>query len=159
MYQAIEAAASLKVPVQVHTGFGDVDLRLDQSNPLLFLEAIRFADQRGVPLVLLHTSYPFCREASFLCANYACIHLDLSLAIPLLSWAGMTEAVAQCMHLAPIWCVPVRLGVRWCSCIGICVVVCVCMRVTTGVGVCVHAGHCARACVPMLAPLALAARS
>ena len=87
---------------QVHTGFGDNDLRLELANPLHFVDVIREAEAAAVPVVLLHGGYPYSREASFLCAQWACVHLDISLAVPLLSRAGMADTVAQCLSLAPL---------------------------------------------------------
>ena len=98
---ALEVAARHGLPVQFHTGFGDPDLDLRLASPLhlrAILEDERF---RGVPLVLLHASYPFAREAGYLAATYAHVYLDVGLAIPLLSVSGMERAMAQLLELGP----------------------------------------------------------
>jgi predicted TIM-barrel fold metal-dependent hydrolase len=68
------------LPVQLHTGFGDRDLRLARADPALaqpFLDATRSA---GVPIVLLH-AYPFHRHAGWLAQVYPHVYLDLGLTV------------------------------------------------------------------------------
>jgi uncharacterized protein len=99
--QALELAARHRLPVQVHTGFGDPDLDLRLANPL-HLRRI-FEDERfkTVPIMLLHASYPFAREAGYLAAVYPNAYLDLGLAVPFLSVAGMRAATRALLELAP----------------------------------------------------------
>jgi predicted TIM-barrel fold metal-dependent hydrolase len=68
--RALEVATQRDVPLQIHTGFGDKDLQLELANPLhlrAVLETPIFARCR---VVLLHGSYPFMREASYLASVY-----------------------------------------------------------------------------------------
>jgi len=99
--QALELAARRRLPVQVHTGFGDPDLDLRLANPL-HLRRI-FEDERfkAVPIMLLHASYPFAREAGYLAAVYPNAYLDLGLAVPFLSVSGMRAATRALLELAP----------------------------------------------------------
>ncbi|MDJ0695388.1 amidohydrolase family protein [Mastigocoleus sp. MO_188.B34] len=100
--QTLEVAAKHKIPIQFHTGFGDPDLDLRQANPLhlrFLLEDNRFRD---VPIVLLHTSYPYTREAGYLASVYPNVYIGLGLAIPSLSMAGMRNIISQLMELAPV---------------------------------------------------------
>ncbi|MGB3510025.1 MAG: amidohydrolase family protein [Microcoleaceae cyanobacterium] len=100
--QTLEVAAKYKMPIQFHTGFGDPDLDLRLSNPLhlrCLLENNRF---RNAPIVLLHSSYPYTREAGYLASVYPNIYIGFGLAIPSLSVAGMRCVVRQLMELAPI---------------------------------------------------------
>ncbi|MBS1251045.1 MAG: hypothetical protein MAG451_00074 [Anaerolineales bacterium] len=101
-WTALEAAAAQALPIQFHTGFGDPDLDLRYANPLhmrpLF-ENPAFADVR---FVLLHASYPFTREAGYLAAVYPNVYVDLGLAIPFLSVAGMRFVVRAFLELTPI---------------------------------------------------------
>ncbi len=100
--ETLEVAAKHQIPIQFHTGFGDPDLDLRQSNPLhlrFLLEDNRFCN---APIVLLHASYPYMREAGYLASVYANIYIDFSLAIPSLTCAGMLSVVKQLMELAPI---------------------------------------------------------
>jgi hypothetical protein len=97
---ALEVAARRALPVQLHTGFGDADVDLLQSNPLLLrplLEDRRFA---AVPFVLLHGAYPYVRELSYLASLYPNVHVDLGLAIPHVA-SDLPGVVRQALSLAP----------------------------------------------------------
>ena len=98
---AMELAAKHRLPVQFHTGFGDPDLDLRAANPLHLRRL--FEDQRfkNAPIVLLHSSYPFAREAGYLASVYPHAYLDLGLAIPFLSVSGMRETIRALLELAP----------------------------------------------------------
>uniref|UniRef100_A0A1D1YPR0 Protein fluG n=1 Tax=Anthurium amnicola TaxID=1678845 RepID=A0A1D1YPR0_9ARAE len=99
---SLEVAACFDLPMQIHTGFGDKDLDLRLANPLLLrnvLEDSRFADCR---IVLLHASYPFSKEASYLASVYSQVYLDFGLAVPKLSFEGMASSVKALLDLAPI---------------------------------------------------------
>ncbi|KAK7345483.1 hypothetical protein VNO77_16087 [Canavalia gladiata] len=100
--QSLEVAQSYDLPMQIHTGFGDKDLDLRLSNPLhlrAVLEDKKFSKSR---IVLLHASYPFSREASYLASVYSQVYLDFGLAIPKLSVHGMISSVKELLELAPI---------------------------------------------------------
>ncbi|KAL0426443.1 UNVERIFIED_CONTAM: protein fluG [Sesamum latifolium] len=99
---ALEIAQSFDLPMQIHTGFGDKDLDLRLSNPLHLrnlLEDSRFSRCR---IVLLHASYPFSKEASYLASVYPQVYLDFGLAVPKLSFYGMLSSVKELLELAPI---------------------------------------------------------
>lgn len=94
---ALEVARRRGLPLQVHTGFGDADLDLEEANPL----HLRPLLERGARLVLLH-GWPFAREASWLASVYPGAYLDFGLAVPFLSVAGMRATVRQLLELAPL---------------------------------------------------------
>ncbi|KAL5740889.1 hypothetical protein ACOSP7_029768 [Xanthoceras sorbifolium] len=99
---SLEAAVSFDLPLQIHTGFGDKDLDLRLSNPLhlrTVLEDKRFSKCR---LVLLHASYPFSKEASYLASVYQQVYLDFGLAVPKLSFHGMISSIKELLELAPV---------------------------------------------------------
>ena len=85
-------------PVQVHTGFGDPDLDLHRSDPLLLTGFLRSTEGRA-DVVLLHT-YPFHRGAGYLAQMFPHVYLDVGLAINYLG-AASTAVVAESMELAP----------------------------------------------------------
>ncbi len=96
---ALEAneATGDPLPVQVHTGFGDADLRLSRADPSLLKPLVeRFVD---TPFVLLHC-YPFVREAGWMAHVYANVFFDLSLTIPHV--ARPSEALREALELAPV---------------------------------------------------------
>ena len=96
--RAFAAAGRERLPVQVHTGFGDADLDLLQANPLLLRPALEAGAFAGAPLVLLHC-YPYLREAGYLASLYADVYVDLSLSVPLLG-PGCQRAVEEALELA-----------------------------------------------------------
>ncbi|XP_010556518.1 PREDICTED: protein fluG isoform X2 [Tarenaya hassleriana] len=98
LVHVLEIAQHYDLPLQIHTG--DLDLRF--ANPLYLrtlLEDERFSK---CCIVLLHASYPFSREASYLSSVYPQVYLDFGLAVPKLSVHGMISSVKQLLELAPI---------------------------------------------------------
>jgi hypothetical protein len=94
---AANAATGDPLPVQVHCGFGDADLRLARADPALLAPLIeRYA---GTPFVLLHC-YPFIRQAGWLAHVYGNVHFDVSLTIPHV-WRA-SEAIREALELAPV---------------------------------------------------------
>ena len=99
--QALEIAARHRIPVQLHTGFGDRDLDLRKANPLYLRTLLEEPGYQQAPLVLLHAAYPYVREAGYLASVYPQVHLDFGLAVPLLSRSGMGASVRMLLELAP----------------------------------------------------------
>ncbi|KAF2289848.1 hypothetical protein GH714_038901 [Hevea brasiliensis] len=99
---SLEVALQFDLPMQIHTGFGDKDLDLRLSNPLhlrMLLEDERFSKCH---IVLLHASYPFSKEASYLASVYPQVYLDFGLAVPKLSVHGMISSLKELLELAPM---------------------------------------------------------
>ncbi|CAN6196302.1 unnamed protein product [Urochloa humidicola] len=100
--RSLEMARSLNLPVQIHTGFGDKDLDLRKCNPIHLRAVLEDHRFEGCQIVLLHASYPFSKEASYLASGYSQIYLDFGLAISKLSIQGMTSSLKELLELAPI---------------------------------------------------------
>jgi predicted TIM-barrel fold metal-dependent hydrolase len=97
LWDALEANAPDPLPVQVHAGFGDPDLRLARADPSHLAPAVeRFPE---TPFVLLHC-YPFVRQAAWMASVYANVWMDLSLTIPHISRPA--EALREALELAPL---------------------------------------------------------
>ncbi|KAK4776647.1 hypothetical protein SAY86_005335 [Trapa natans] len=88
--------------MQIHTGFGDKDLDLRLANPLHLRAVLEDKRFEKCHIVLLHASYPFCKEASYLASIYHQVHLDFGLAVPKLSVQGMISSVKELLELAPL---------------------------------------------------------
>src|SRR5687768_13216425 len=74
-------------------GFGDNDLDLLLANPLHLRPLIeKFPD---VKIVLLHSSYPYTREAGYLVSVYNNVYVDFGLVFPQLSPAGQLNNLKQ----------------------------------------------------------------
>ncbi|MBB4918478.1 amidohydrolase family protein [Streptosporangium saharense] len=87
------------LPLQFHTGFGDPDVDLRRSDPLLLRGLIERVEPSGVPVMLLHC-YPFHRNAGFLAQVYPNVHFDVGLGV---NHTGARSAaiVAESLELAP----------------------------------------------------------
>ena len=98
---AAEWAAARRLPLQLHTGFGDRDLDLRLANPLHLRPLLEDGTLHG-PVVLLHTSYPYVREAAYLASVYPNVYVDISQATPLLTGPGLTRVLEELLALAPV---------------------------------------------------------
>lgn len=86
-------------PLQFHTGLGDNDISLLDSNPAVMQDFLRtFPD---VPIVLLHSSYPYTREAGYLATVYQNVYLDLGEVFPQVSRDGQEQIIRQALELTP----------------------------------------------------------
>ncbi|HYZ66751.1 MAG TPA: amidohydrolase family protein, partial [Mycobacterium sp.] len=94
---AVHAAADHGLPVQVHVGFGDRDLDLHRTDPMLLLPLLR--TMTPAPVLLLHC-YPFHRQAGYLAQAFDHVNFDVGLAINYLG-ARSTALVAEALETAP----------------------------------------------------------
>lgn len=86
-------------PIQFHTGLGDNDLTwtlADPSNLQAFIKR-----WPTVPIVLLHASYPFTRQAAYLASVYSNVYLDIGEIFPMISREGQESALRQALELTP----------------------------------------------------------
>lgn len=91
---------SWKKPIQFHTGLGDNDITLTTSNPAYLQPFIR--EHPHVPIVLLHASYPFTREAGYLAAMYANVYADIGEVFPFVNRDGQLNIIRQILELCPV---------------------------------------------------------
>jgi hypothetical protein len=96
VHEAARAGAERGLPVQFHTGFGDPDLRLSASDPVLMTEFLRVAPCQ---VVLLH-AYPYHRNAAYLAHVFDHVHVDLGLTIPFVG-VRAGAVLAEVLELAP----------------------------------------------------------
>ncbi|MGV9799142.1 amidohydrolase family protein [Mycobacterium sp. NPDC003449] len=93
----VHEAAEHGLPLQVHVGFGDRDLDLHRTDPLLLLPLLR--SMNPVPVLLLHC-YPFHRQAGYLAQAFDQVNFDVGLAINYLGTRA-TGLVAEALETAP----------------------------------------------------------
>lgn len=93
----VHEAAEHGLPVQVHVGFGDRDLDLHRTDPMLLLPLLR--SMTPVPVLLLHC-YPFQRQAGYLAQAFDHVNFDVGLAINYLA-VRSTALVAEALETAP----------------------------------------------------------
>ncbi|EIN05840.1 hypothetical protein PUNSTDRAFT_145746 [Punctularia strigosozonata HHB-11173 SS5] len=92
-------AAKCGKPIQFHTGLGDNDIVLNLSSPSHMQPLIKAFPE--TKFVLLHSSYPYTREAGYLSAVYANVYLDFGEIFPFVSADGQREVVRQMLELCP----------------------------------------------------------
>lgn len=86
-------------PLQLHTGLGDSDISLILSNPAYLQPVI--ADYPEVEFVLLHSSYPYTREAGYLACVYPNVYLDLGEVFPMVSRDAEESIIRQSLEIVP----------------------------------------------------------
>jgi predicted TIM-barrel fold metal-dependent hydrolase len=87
------------LPLQIHTGFGDRDLRLAASDPALLQGFLAAAEPSGVPIVLLHC-YPYHRQAGWLAQVFPNVFVDVGLTLAQVG-ARAEAVLAEFFELAP----------------------------------------------------------
>jgi hypothetical protein len=91
--------AQRKKPFQFHTGLGDNDISLTHSSPSHLQNFIR--NYPRVPIVLLHASYPWTKEAAYLATVYENVYTDIGEIFPFLSREGQETALREVLQLCP----------------------------------------------------------
>ena len=99
VHAAMRAAGECGKPVQFHTGLGDNDITLALSSPAHLQPLIKAYPRTKV--VLLHSSYPYTREAGYLASVYENVFLDFGEIFPFLSGDGQRDTIRQVLELAP----------------------------------------------------------
>jgi predicted TIM-barrel fold metal-dependent hydrolase len=92
-------AVDLGLPLQLHTGFGDPDLRLHRADPALLSDFCAATAGAGTAVLLLHC-YPYHRQAGYLASVHPHVHLDVGLALNHVGPAA-TTVLAETMELTP----------------------------------------------------------
>lgn len=96
----LERAADLGRPVQIHTGFGDSDLRLSDSNPLLLEPLLDHPAGSAAAVVLIHGSYPWQEEVGYLATVRPNVYAELSLS-NLFAPLRLADRLAALVDLTP----------------------------------------------------------
>jgi predicted TIM-barrel fold metal-dependent hydrolase len=98
LHAAVDAAASARIPIQAHAGFGDTDLTLHLADPSVFTPWVRELGSRRVELIFLHC-YPYHRSAGYLAAVYPHVSFDVGCMFHY-TGASSTTVLAEAMELA-----------------------------------------------------------
>jgi uncharacterized protein len=101
LHLALEQLARQSLPLQFHTGYGDTDEDLRLGNPLHLRSILEDRRYWGAPIVLLHESWPFVREAAYLTLMYPHAYMDLSFSIPYLGYGEMVRFTRAAVDVAP----------------------------------------------------------
>lgn len=87
------------LPIQLHTGYGDPDLRLDRCDPLLLTPWIKLVEPSAVDIMLLHC-YPYHRQAGYLAQVFPHVYFDVGLGV---NYTGVQseQIIAESLELTP----------------------------------------------------------
>lgn len=96
----LERAADLGRPVQFHTGFGDSEIRLAESDPLLLEELLRSPAGQAATIVLIHGSFPWHEQLAYLATVRPNLYAELSLS-NLFAPLTTADRLARLVELAP----------------------------------------------------------
>ena len=95
----VHTAIATGLPLQVHVGFGDRDLDLHRTNPMLLLPLLRRPEVQHAPVTLLHC-YPYHREAGYLAQAFDNVYFDIGLGVNYVG-AQSRQLIAESLELAP----------------------------------------------------------
>jgi len=98
LHRATAIAGEHGAPVQLHTGFGDIDAHPEYVTPT-YLYEYRSAHP-GTPVVLLHAGYPYVQAAGYVTSTFSNAYLDLSLANPFIQH-GVEPMFRQALETVP----------------------------------------------------------
>lgn len=98
---AVQISGEYGKPIQFHTGLGDNDIRLVKANPAYLQNLIEAYPKAKI--VLLHSSYPYTREAGYLATVYDNVYLDCILlqSSTNKSWRSVPNAIPWL--LSSVW--------------------------------------------------------
>jgi predicted TIM-barrel fold metal-dependent hydrolase len=92
-------AVDLGLPLQLHTGFGDADLRLHRADPSLLTDWLH-ATAGAVPVLLLHC-WPYQRRAAYLAAVFEHVYLDVGLTLHHVGPARARAVLEEALEITP----------------------------------------------------------
>lgn len=96
----LERAADAGRPVQFHTGFGDSDIRLAESDPLLLEELLRSPAGQAATVVLIHGAHPWEEQLAYLASVRPNVYAEISLS-NLFAPMGTADRLVRLIDLAP----------------------------------------------------------
>ncbi len=99
--RAMELCMEYDVPMQIHTGMGDFEVNLVMCRPAYLMDLLRFPTYRSCRVLLVHTGYPYHREAAYMANVLPRVYLDVSEGIPFASSAAW-EIYEGTMGMAPL---------------------------------------------------------
>ncbi|MGW7496955.1 amidohydrolase family protein [Streptomyces luteogriseus] len=92
-------AVDLGLPLQLHTGFGDNDIRLHRVDPALLTDWLHLT-AGTIPVLLLHC-WPYQRQAAYLAAVFERVYLDVGLTLHHVGPARAGAVLAEALEITP----------------------------------------------------------
>ncbi|MDQ3694852.1 MAG: amidohydrolase family protein [Chloroflexota bacterium] len=99
--RALELSIDHDAPMQIHTGMGDFEVNLPLCRPAYLMDLLRFPTFRAARVILVHTGYPYHREAAYIANVLPRVYCDVSEGIPF-AGHGARAIFAEVLEMAPI---------------------------------------------------------
>lgn len=99
--RALELSMEFDVPMQIHTGMGDLEVNLVLCRPALLMDLLRFPAFRACKVLLVHTGYPYHAEAGYMANVLPRVYCDISEGIPFAGNAAR-RIISEVLEMAPI---------------------------------------------------------
>lgn len=99
--RAMELCMEHDVPMQIHTGMGDFEVNLVLCRPSFLMDLLRFPTFRACRVLLVHSGYPYHREAAYISNVLPRVYCDVSEGIPFAGNAAR-DIFTGVMALAPL---------------------------------------------------------
>ncbi|MFE9444445.1 amidohydrolase family protein [Streptomyces sp. NPDC006602] len=97
--QLLWTAVDLGLPLQLHTGFGDADIRLHRVDPTHLTDWLHLTADT-IPVLLLHC-WPYQRQAAYLAAVFKQVYLDVGLTLHHVGPARAGAVLAEATEITP----------------------------------------------------------
>ncbi|MFC8428743.1 amidohydrolase family protein [Streptomyces sp. NPDC057253] len=92
-------AVDLGLPLQLHTGFGDSDIRMHRVDPTHLTDWLHLT-AGTIPVLLLHC-WPYQRQAAYLAAVFEQVYLDVGLTLHFVGPARSRAILAEALEITP----------------------------------------------------------
>ncbi|GAA3822188.1 hypothetical protein GCM10023083_64390 [Streptomyces phyllanthi] len=92
-------AVDLGLPLQLHVGFGDSDIRMHRSDPTHLTDWLHLVSGT-VPVLLLHC-WPYQRQAAYLAAVFEQVYLDVGLTLHHVGPARARAVLEEALEITP----------------------------------------------------------
>lgn len=98
--RALGRCADLGLPIQIHTGFGDSEIRPRDADPLLLADLLGTPEGRAATIVLIHGSWPWHDALGYLASVHRNVWAEFSLA-QLFAPATTADRLLRVLDAAP----------------------------------------------------------
>jgi predicted TIM-barrel fold metal-dependent hydrolase len=99
--RALELCMEYDVPMQIHTGMGDFEVNLVYARPAYLMDLLRFPTFRACRVLLVHTGYPYHREAGYIANVLPRVYCDVSEGVPFAGHAAK-RIISEVLEMAPL---------------------------------------------------------
>ncbi len=99
--RALELCMEHNVPMQIHTGMGDFEVNLPLCRPAYLMDLLRFPTFRACSVLLVHSGFPYHKEAAYISNVLPRVYCDVSEGIPFAAHAA-ADIFRDVLAMAPI---------------------------------------------------------